>query len=43
VALGRRGGLKGGIARAAKLTADERKAIAQRAAKTRWAKGKKKV
>jgi hypothetical protein len=43
VALGRRGGLKGGIARAAKLTPDERKAIAQRAAQTRWAKGKKTV
>jgi len=41
VALGRRGGLKGGPARAAKLSPNRRKAIAQRAAKTRWAKGKK--
>jgi hypothetical protein len=37
VALGRLGGLKGGNARAAKLTPDERKEIAQRAAKQRWA------
>jgi hypothetical protein len=36
VSLGRRGGLKGGIARAAKLTADERKQIAQKAAAKRW-------
>jgi hypothetical protein len=41
VALGRLGGLKGGAARAAKLTPKRRKAIAQQAAKTRWAKGKK--
>jgi len=41
VALGRRGGLKGGNARAAKLTEEQRKAIAQHAAETRWAKGKK--
>jgi hypothetical protein len=34
----RRGGLKGGKARAAKLTPVERKAIAQKAAKTRWKK-----
>lgn len=38
VALGRRGGLKGGRARASKLTAERRKEIAQRAAKARWAK-----
>jgi hypothetical protein len=37
VALGRMGGLKGGNARAAKLTLEERKAIAQKAAKARWA------
>jgi len=37
VALGRLGGLKGGNARAAKLTPAERKEIAQRAAKQRWA------
>jgi len=36
VALGRLGGLKGGKARAAKLTANQRKAIAQKAAKARW-------
>jgi hypothetical protein len=39
VALGRLGGLKGGKARASKLTPEERKAIAQKAAKARWAKG----
>jgi hypothetical protein len=38
VSLGRRGGLKGGKARAAKLTADERKEIAQKAATKRWVK-----
>ncbi len=38
VALGRLGGLKGGNARAAKLSSEERKEIAQRAAKQRWAK-----
>jgi len=37
VALGRLGGLKGGNARAAKLSAAERSEIAQRAAKQRWA------
>lgn len=36
VALGRKGGLKGGQARAEKLTAAKRKAIAKRAAQTRW-------
>ncbi len=36
VALGRRGGLKGGKARAAKLSADERSAIAKKAAAARW-------
>jgi hypothetical protein len=36
VALGRLGGLKGGKARAAKLTAEERAAIARKAAKRRW-------
>jgi hypothetical protein len=36
VALGRRGGLKGGKARAEKLSAEERKAIAQKAANARW-------
>jgi hypothetical protein len=38
VALGRRGGLKGGPARAERLTPEERKAIAKAAAKARWAK-----
>ncbi len=36
VALGRKGGLKGGKARAKKLTATERSAIAKRAATARW-------
>ena len=38
VALGHLGGLKGGKARAEKLSAKKRKAIAQKAAKARWAK-----
>jgi hypothetical protein len=37
-ALGRRGGLKGGKARASKLTPEERTAIAKKAAAARWAK-----
>lgn len=37
-ALGRLGGLKGGKARAAKLTPEQRKAIAKKAAATRWSK-----
>jgi hypothetical protein len=36
VALGRRGGLKGGKARAAKLSPEQRSAIARIAAQTRW-------
>lgn len=36
VALGRLGGKKGGKARAAKLTATERREIAQKAAQARW-------
>lgn len=36
VALGRKGGLKGGAARAKKLTAEERSEIAKKAAKARW-------
>jgi len=40
VALGRLGGLKGGRARADKLTSTVRKEIAQKAAKARWAKEK---
>jgi hypothetical protein len=38
VALGRKGGLKGGLARAKKLTAKERSEIAKKAAKARWNK-----
>lgn len=36
VALGRLGGLKGGKARAEKLSGDERRAIATQAANARW-------
>lgn len=38
VALGKLGGLKGGNARAKALTAKQRKAIAEKAAKARWNK-----
>ena len=38
VALGRMGGLKGGKARAEKLSPSKRRAIAKKAAKTRWSK-----
>ncbi|MDB4285516.1 hypothetical protein N9903_01265 [bacterium] len=38
VSLGRLGGLKGGVARAKKLTAEQRSEIARKAAKARWAK-----
>jgi len=41
VALGKLGGSKGGRARAANLAPEVRKAIAQQAAKARWAKGKR--
>jgi hypothetical protein len=37
--LGRKGGLKGGHARAATMTKKERSESARRAAKARWAKG----
>lgn len=40
VALGRKGGLKGGKARAAKMTPEQRSEIAKRAAAARWAKKK---
>jgi hypothetical protein len=40
VALGRLGGLKGGTARAAKLTPKKRSQIAAKAAKARWGKPK---
>jgi hypothetical protein len=36
VALGRKGGLKGGKARAAKLTPEQRSEIAKKAAQSRW-------
>jgi hypothetical protein len=38
VSLGRKGGLKGGKARAAALSPEKRKAIAKKAAKARWSK-----
>ena len=37
-AIGTKGGLKGGPARAKKLSASDRKQIAKRAAKARWTK-----
>lgn len=40
VALGRLGGLKGGKARAKKLSASRRRAIAKQAAKSRWSKSR---
>jgi hypothetical protein len=40
---GRKGGSKGGKARMAKLTADERRALALKAIRTRWKKAKKKA
>lgn len=40
VALGRLGGLKGGKARAKKLSSEERKEIARTAAMARWKKSK---
>jgi hypothetical protein len=38
--IGRKGGLKGGKARAEKLSAKKRKEIAEKAAKARWGKKK---
>ncbi len=38
VALGRKGGLKGGKARAASMTASQRSEAARKAAKVRWKK-----
>lgn len=38
VALGRLGGMKGGAARAKKLTASRRREIARKAAQVRWSK-----
>jgi len=40
VALGRLGGLKGGKARFEKLTPEQRKEIARKAAQSRWSKEK---
>jgi len=40
VALGRKGGLKGGPARAAKLTPEQRSQSAKKAVMARWAKAK---
>jgi hypothetical protein len=39
--IGRRGGLKGGKARAEKLSAKKRKEIAQKAASARWSRSRK--
>lgn len=41
VALGRKGGKKGGKARMDKLTAEERQELAKKAARARWGKPKK--
>jgi len=41
VALGKLGGMKGGNARAAELSPERRKEIAQKAAKARWARVEK--
>jgi hypothetical protein len=43
VALGRRGGKKGGPARAANMTAQERSEAARNAVMARWAKAKAKT
>ena len=43
VALGKMGGAKGGKARAAKLTPEQRSASAQKAALARWSKANKKT
>jgi hypothetical protein len=40
--MGRKGGKKGAKMRAQSLTAEQRSEIARKAAKTRWAKAKKK-
>jgi hypothetical protein len=42
VALGRKGGLKGGVARAHALSGRQRSKIARKAAQSRWLKGKNK-
>jgi hypothetical protein len=43
VALGRKGGLKGGPARARKLTAEQRSESARKAVQARWEKRKRLV
>lgn len=43
VALGRKGGLKGGKARAAKLTKEQRSESAKKAAQARWTKDRTEV
>ena len=43
VLLGRKGGRKGGKARAEALTAEERSAIARKAAEARWSQGERLV
>jgi hypothetical protein len=43
VALGRLGGLKGGKARTAKFTAEERRELARKAVLARWAKAREKA
>jgi hypothetical protein len=43
VYLGRLGGLKGGKARANKLTPEQRKEIARKAAQKRWGKSKEQI
>jgi hypothetical protein len=40
VALGRKGGVKGGLARAAKLTPEQRSESARKAVRARWMKAK---
>jgi hypothetical protein len=40
VALGRKGGLKGGRARMAQLSAEERRELGRKAASARWSKKK---
>jgi hypothetical protein len=42
IALSKLGAKKGGVARAAALSPERRREIAQRAAQARWAKAKKK-
>jgi hypothetical protein len=43
VALGRLGGLKGGKARTAKLTAEQRRELARKAVNARWAKARERA